>query len=144
MHLRPCIYCCQQLEICMLQITYTFVFAFSAIPHDNLPLKCNLEFFTKFSNIVQQQSSFLFFLFIHSKRKVIKFCLKIICTFSTPPPPIRPYLALFHRENAFLLNRDILLVSIVLVQMEAAHSHAQVVRLHPVARRTFMSCANSF
>jgi hypothetical protein len=53
-------------------------------------------------------------------------------------PYIRPYLALFHGESAFLLNRDILLVSIILVQMEAAHSHPQVVRLHPVARRTYV------
>jgi hypothetical protein len=127
----------------MLQITYSFVFALHAIPHDNLPLKCNLEFFTKFSNIVQQQSSFLFFLLIHSKRKVMKVSLKedALCPL---PPSIRPYLALFYRESAFLLNRDILLVSIVHVQMEAAHSHAQVVRLHPVARRTFISCTNCF
>ncbi len=60
------------------------------------------------------------------------------------PPSIRPYLALFHRESAFLLNRDILLVSIILVQMEAAHSHPQVVRLHPVARHTFMPCTKCF
>jgi hypothetical protein len=128
----------------MLQITYSFVFALHAIPHDNLPLKCNLEFFTKFSNIVQQQSSFLFFIFIHSKRKVMKVSLKEDALCPLPPPPIRPYLALFHRESAFLLNRDILLVSIVLVQMEAAYSHPQVVRLHPVARRTFMSCTSCF